>query len=182
MKTIDTIYSIWGSSKRLDINSIFKALVKDNATNIGIHSAAKEVKNMVENGLLENRKTCQGLDSFFILNSIQTVFSNDNDTLRKELNLDFSPDVSLEKQVTLSVEIPEVSQQINAAPVVHEVTDFSVQLVAVKALFMSEMYEVKREINRLRENINKMDLNRRKIICIRNTKSKLLFRATKFFP
>ena len=37
---IDAIYSIPNSSKRLDINSIFKALVKD----IDIHSVEKEVK------------------------------------------------------------------------------------------------------------------------------------------
>ena len=35
--------------------------MKENATNIDIHSVEKEVKSMVENGLLENRKTCQGL-------------------------------------------------------------------------------------------------------------------------
>ena len=62
---IDAIYSIRRSSKRPDINSIFKALAKDNGTNIDFHSVEKEVKNMVENGLLENRKTCQGLESFF---------------------------------------------------------------------------------------------------------------------
>ena len=107
---VDTIYSIPKSSKRPDINSIFKTLVKDNAAIVDIHSVEKEVKNMVENGLLENRKTCQGLDSFFILGSIQAVFINDNATLRKELNLDFSPKVSPEKQVTFSVETSKVYQ------------------------------------------------------------------------
>ena len=38
---IDAIYSIRKSSKRPDINSISKALVKDNATNIDIHSVEK---------------------------------------------------------------------------------------------------------------------------------------------
>ena len=66
---------------------------------------------------------------FFILDSIQTVFSNDNDTLRKELNLDFSPKVSPEKQVTFSVKTPEVEEQINATPVVHGATDFNSQLM-----------------------------------------------------
>ena len=61
---IDAIYSIRKGCKRLDINSIFKALVKDNTTNIDIHSVEKEVKNRVENGFLKNRKTCQGLHSF----------------------------------------------------------------------------------------------------------------------
>lgn len=56
--------------------------MKDNTTNIDSHSVEKKVKNMIENGLLENWKTCQTLDS------IHTAFSNDSDTLRKELNLD----------------------------------------------------------------------------------------------
>lgn len=93
----------------------------------------------------------------FILDNIETVFCNDNDTLRKELNLDFGLQVSPEKQVTFSVETPEVYQQINVTSVVHGARDFCVQVVAVKVLFMSEMYELKREINRLRENINKIN-------------------------
>ena len=63
---IEAIYSIRKSSKRPDINSIFKALMKNNATNIDMHSVEKEVKNTVENRLLENRETCKGLDSFYI--------------------------------------------------------------------------------------------------------------------
>ena len=112
---IEAIYSIQKSSKRPDINSISKALVKDNAINIHIHSVEKEVINMVENGLSENRKTFQGFKSFFILYSIHTVFSNDNDTLRKELNLEFSPEVSPEKQISSSVETPEAHQQVNSS-------------------------------------------------------------------
>ena len=79
-----------------------------------------------------------------MLDSIHSVFTNDNDTLIKELNLDFSPKVSPEKQVTFSVETPEVYQQINinAAPVGYGATNFNSQLVALKALFMSEMYEL----------------------------------------
>ena len=62
---IEAIYSIRKSSKRPDINSIFKALMKNNATNIDMHSVEKEVKNTAENGLLENREPCKGLDSFY---------------------------------------------------------------------------------------------------------------------
>ena len=67
--------------------------------------------------------------------------------------------MSPKKQVTFSVETPDVYQQINTTPVVHGATDFYSQLVTLKARFMSEMYELKREINRLIENINKRDQN-----------------------
>ena len=96
---------------------------------------------------------------FFIVDSIQTVFSNENDTLKNELNLNFSLKVNPEKQVTFVVETPEVYQPINPIPVVHGATDFNPQLVPLEALFTREMYELKREINRLRENINKWDQN-----------------------
>lgn len=61
---IDVICSIWKNSKITDVNSIFKDLVKNNATNIDIHSIEKEVNNMAKNRLLENRKTWQGLHPF----------------------------------------------------------------------------------------------------------------------
>lgn len=54
---IDAIYSIRKSSTRPDTHSISKALEMDNPTNVDIHSVEKEVKNMVEKGLLEKRKT-----------------------------------------------------------------------------------------------------------------------------
>ena len=54
---------------------------------------------------------------------------------------------------------PAVCQQINATLIVHEATEFSAQLVAVKALFMNKIYKLGREISRLRENINKRDQN-----------------------
>ena len=171
---IDANYSIWKISKRSGISRTFKALVKDNATNIDIHSVEKGVKNMIENNL-ENKKTCQTLDSFFILDIIQADFSDNNDTLRKELNLDFSHEVSPE-QVTFSVKTPEVDQQINATPVVYGAIDFTSQLVAVKALFMSEIDELEREKNRFREKSrNGIKIQpQEKIICIKTTKSNIV--------
>ena len=62
-------------------------------------------------GLLENRKACRGLNSFFILDSIQTVLSNNNDTLGRKINLNFSPKVCPEKQVTFSVETPKFTNK-----------------------------------------------------------------------
>ena len=39
----------------------------------------------------------------------------------------------------------------------HEARDITAQLVAVKALFVHEIYDLNRETNRLRVNINKSD-------------------------
>ena len=46
--------------------------------------------------LKRGRKHAKGLP-FFVLDSIHKVFSNDNYALKKELNLDFSPEISPEK-------------------------------------------------------------------------------------
>ena len=54
-------------AEKLRIRTLFhavKALVKVSETNRDIHSAEKKVKNMVENRLLEKRRTCQRLGSF----------------------------------------------------------------------------------------------------------------------
>ena len=82
------------------------------------------------------------MDLFFIRHSIQTVLSNDNDTLRKILNLDFSPVVSPGKQVKFSVETHKVRTQINPTPILYKAIAFKAQLVAVKALLMTEIYEL----------------------------------------
>ena len=44
---LDLFYSFRKISKRPNINSIFKALVKDNATNMDIHSVEKEVGSQI---------------------------------------------------------------------------------------------------------------------------------------
>lgn len=62
-----------------------------------------------------------------------------------------------EKQVTFWNKTPKVHQQINVAPIIYAATDFSAQLVAVKTFLMSGMHYLKREINKLRENVNKSD-------------------------
>ena len=55
------------------------------------------------------------------------------------------------------MEILEVYQQTSEAPMAHEARDITAQLVAVKALFVHEIYDLNRETNRLRVNINKSD-------------------------
>ena len=57
------------------------------------------------------------------------------------------------------MEIPKFYQDINATHIEHEGTDFDAQLVAVKRLFMSETDELQRDINRVREIIDKSDQN-----------------------
>ena len=67
----------------------------------------------------------------------------------------------------------------------HETPDFSAQLVALKALFMNEVYELKRETNRLKENINKKTKKLLRtmsyLVILGMQNQKLLFRATECF-
>ena len=104
-------------------------------------------------------KTFQGLDSFLCWTASRQSLVMLMTPSEKKSNFNCSLEVGPEKQVTFSVETPEVYQQINATLIVHPATDFRLQLKALKALSMSEMYELRKEINRLRENINKRDQN-----------------------
>ena len=63
----------------------------------------------------------------------------------------------------------------------HEARDITAQLVAVKALFVHEIYDLNRETNRLRVNINKRDQYAEDNNLYQERKIKKIFRATKLF-
>ena len=68
--------------------------MKDIATSIDIYSVKKKFKNGRKRTFGKEEDMPKFIDSSFILDNIHTVFSDDSDTLRKKINLDFSPEVS----------------------------------------------------------------------------------------
>ena len=82
------------NSKYGHFSPIFKALMKDSATSIDIYSVKKKFKNGRKRTFGKEEDMPKFIDSSFILDNIHTVFSDDSDTLRKKINLDFSPEVS----------------------------------------------------------------------------------------
>ena len=67
---------------------------------------------MIDNGMLENRLSNQGLDSFFILNSNIPISPSGNDIELGQFELGFSPSLDTRSQVNFSVETPEICKKL----------------------------------------------------------------------
>ena len=92
---------------------IYEELKKDCTSKINADGIENQIKLMIDNGLLENRPSNQGLDSFVISNSNIPISPSRNDIELEQLELDFSPILATRSQVNFSVETPEVCKQID---------------------------------------------------------------------
>ena len=99
---------------------------------------------MIDNGLLENRPSNQGLDSFFILNSNIPISPSRNNIELEQLELRFSSSLATKNQVNFSVETPEVCKQIDETSEICDYKDLNAKFVAMK----DEIYELKLEIKK----------------------------------
>ena len=77
-KGMETIIKIRRKNRRPDTYKIYKELTKDCALNINADDIGNQINMMIDNGLLENRPSNQGLDSFFILNPNISILPNRN--------------------------------------------------------------------------------------------------------
>ena len=68
-KIMETIINIRRKNCRPDKDAIYKELTKDCASLVSADDIENQIKLMIDNGILENWPSKQGLDSFFILNS-----------------------------------------------------------------------------------------------------------------
>ena len=98
---LDYILQIRGKSKRPDAESIFKHLRSNSATNLTMEVVEESIKILIAKSKVINKKTKQGLDSFFIIddqtepeielnNSMITANTSgclQKDTPRKSVNL-----------------------------------------------------------------------------------------------
>ena len=87
---------------------------------------------MIDNGLLENQRSNQGLDSFFILNSNIPISPSRNDIELEQLELGFSPSLATRSQVNFFVETPEICKQIDETPEVVDYKDLNTKFVTMK--------------------------------------------------
>ena len=148
---LESISQIRGKSKRPDVESIFKHLTSNNATNFTMEVVEESIKTLIAKSKVINKKTKQGLDSFFIideqtetvietsdiLNSLSCLHS---DTPRKK------GDASEETPISCSMKTPSLDS--------FKVEDFTARVVAIKAFFMNEIYELKQDIQQLKQKVN----------------------------
>ena len=77
-KSMETIINIRRKNCRPDTYTIYKELTKDCALNINADDIGNQINMMIDNGLLENQPSNQGLDSFFILNLNKPILPSRN--------------------------------------------------------------------------------------------------------
>ena len=78
-KIMETIINIRRKNRIPDTDTIYKELTKEYASNINADDIGNQIKPMIDNGMLENRPSNQGLDTFFILNSNIPISPSGND-------------------------------------------------------------------------------------------------------
>ena len=153
---IDAIKKIRDLRQRPDADRIFRTITKDAATNISLADVQKKIDQMIFSSQLQN-KPFQGMDSYYVLSdSIQENNSICNAVLELfEQKLDTAPPIT----VNNSVETPSLNVLKNSDNTKNMSYDVDVQLVAIKAYFTNEIYELKLEISQLnsQENIGECD-------------------------
>ena len=128
-------------------------MTKECASNINADGIGNQIKPMIDNGMLENRLSNQGLDSFFILNSNIPISPSGNDIELGQFELGFSPSLDTRSQVNFSVETPEICKKTDETPELIDYKDLNAQFVTMK----NEIYELKLEIKSLKEGIEKIN-------------------------
>ena len=116
-------------------------------TNISLADVQQKIDQMLSSSQLQN-KPFQGMDSYYVLSdSIQENNSICNTVLELfEQKLDTTPPI----KVINSVETPSLNDLKNPDNTKNMSYDVDVPLVAIKAYFMNEIYELKREISQLK--------------------------------
>ena len=145
---IDAIKKIRDLRQRPGAVRIFRTITKDAATNISLADVQQKIDQMISSSQLQN-KPFQGMDSYYVLSdSIQENNSICDAVLELfEQKLDTTPPI----KVSNSVETPSLLNDLRNSDNTKNMSyDVDVQLVAIKAYFMNEIYELKREISQLK--------------------------------
>ena len=147
---LDSISIIREKSKRSDAESIFKHLSSTGATNITMEVVEDSIRLLIVKSKIVNRKTKQGLDSFLIadcqLEPEIEIFdiTNTPSCLQKG-----TPN----ETVGISVETPKLRNTKTPSLGGSNIEDFTTRVVAIKAFFMNEIYELKQEIESLKQKV-----------------------------
>ena len=139
----DTINKIRDKSKRPDADTIYKYIISHNASNITKLDVENTIKSMVTKNMIENRPTNKGLDSFFVVTNPSDIEDRICDKSEENVN-QFTPPKDDTKN--MSVETPKHKNIETPALYENHVQDITARLVANKAFFMNEIYELKKEI------------------------------------
>ena len=127
-------------SKRPDAESIFKHLSSTGATSITIEVVEDSIRILITKFKIVNRKTKQGLDSFFIVDcQLETEIEiSDITNTPSCLQID-TPN----ETVGISGETPKLRNTKTPSFGRCDIEDFTARVVTIKAFFMNEIYKLK---------------------------------------
>ena len=144
---VHAIVAIQRASKRPDAVSILKFISTKNASNFTMSDIVDALDKLKQKGKIENNQTKKGLEPFFLVEDQSYIENSCNqDTDQSQLSKDQRENIT----VDILVEIPKTKDA--KTPIKPDKIDgFTAQLVAMKAFFMNEVFELKNEIARLKE-------------------------------
>ena len=144
---VPAIVAIQRASKRPDAVSILKFISTKNASNFTMSDIVDALDKLKQKGKIENKQTKKGLEPFFLVEDQSYIENSCNqDTDQSQLSKDQRENIT----VDILVEIPKTKDA--KTPIKPDKIDgFTAQLVAMKAFFMNEVFELKNEIARLKE-------------------------------
>ena len=144
---VHAIVAIQRASKRPDAVSILKFISTKNASNFTMSDIVDALDKLKQKGKIENKQTKKGLEPFFLVEDQSYIENSCNqDTDQSQLSKDQRENIT----VDILVEIPKTKDA--KTPIKPDKIDgFTAQLVAMKAFFMNEVFELKHEIAQLKE-------------------------------
>ena len=135
---------------RPDSAKIFKEVIKESATNITLEDIQQALQHMVINGKLINAPH-KGLDSYYVVDT-QSVEITCCEDIKFQKNPTPNDSDSF-PSLNISVETPKIDSIECKSSSRDFSQDLLAQVVAMKAYFMNEIYELKNEICCLKKKI-----------------------------
>ena len=126
------------------MDRVFRTITKYAATKISSVNVQQKIEQMISSSQLKN-KPFQGRDSYYVVSS-NTQENNSICNAVLELSdqkLDTAPLI----KVSNSVKTPSFNDLKGSSNTKSMSRDVDVELVAIKAYFINEIYKLKREIN-----------------------------------
>ena len=147
---LDSISIIREKSKRPDAESIFKHLSSTGATNITMEVVQESIRLLIAKSKVVNRKTKQGLDSFFIADcQLEPEIEISDITSTPSCLQKGTPN----ETVGMSGETPKLRNLKTPSLGGFNIEDFTARVATIKAFFMNEIYELKQQIESLKQKV-----------------------------
>ena len=137
---VATIKKIRTQKGRPDSAKIFKEVVKESATNITLEDIQQALQHMVSDCKLINAPH-KGLDSYYVVDTQSVEVACCEDIIFQK-----NPTPNSFPLLNISAETPKIDRTERKSSSRDSFRDLLAKVVAMKAYFMKEIYELKNEI------------------------------------